>query len=180
MALKATIFKADVRVSDMDRQYYGSHALTLARHPSETDERLMVRLLAFCLHASESLHFGRGLSTEGEADLYEPDATGAIAHWIDVGTPDPREVRKACGQARRVTVLAYGRTVGVWWRQHRDTLSGLRNLTVLQLPVPVSDALTALAARHMDVQCTVQEGMAWFTCGDTTVELCPAPLQQAA
>lgn len=176
MALKATIFKAEVQVSDMDRGYYASHSLTLARHPSETDERMMVRLLAFCLYASEDLRFGRGLSTEDEADLHEIDPTGRIEHWIDVGTPDPRGLRKACGRAGRVTVLAYGRTATAWWQQHRETLSVQQNLAVLLLPVDVTEALAALASRSMQVQCTVQDGLVWFTCGELTVEVVPERL----
>ena len=177
MALKATIFKADVQVSDLDRHYYGSHSLTLARHPSETDERLMVRLLAFCLYASETLRFGRGLSTEDEADLLQPDATGSVQHWIDVGTPDPRDIRKAGGRAGRVSVLTYGRTVDVWWRQHREALSAQRNLSVLKLPVATTEALAALASRNLSVQCTIQDGVAWFTSGETTIEAHPEVLQ---
>ena len=116
MALRATVYRADLTVSDLDRGVYAQHALTLARHPSETEERLMVRLLAFALHADESLVFGRGLSTEDEADLWQRDATGAIELWIDVGLPDDKGIRKACGRARAVVVLAYGaRRVDQWW-----------------------------------------------------------------
>lgn len=180
MALKATIFKADVQISDLDRHYYGNHSLTLARHPSETDERLMVRLLAFCLHASETLRFGRGLSTEDEADLLDTDATGSVRHWIDVGTPDPRDIRKACGKAERVTVLAYGRTVEVWWRQNTEALSAPRNLTVCRLTVATSETLAALACRSMSIQCTIQDGVAWLTSGAATVEVHPEMLQDPA
>jgi len=117
MALKSTIFKAELSVADIDRGYYHDHALTIARHPSETDERMMVRLLAFALHADERLAFGRGLSTEDEPDLWQRDLTGAIDRWIDVGLPDERDVRKACGRAREVDVLAYGgRAVELWWQ----------------------------------------------------------------
>ena len=98
MAAKSTIFKATLQISDMDRHYYQEHSLTIARHPSETDERMMVRLLAFSLNAHERLEFGRGLSTEDEADLWQKDLTGDIEHWIDVGMPDERLVRKACGR----------------------------------------------------------------------------------
>jgi uncharacterized protein YaeQ len=177
MALKATIFKADVQISDLDRHYYGTHFLTLARHPSETDERLMVRLLAFCLHASETLRFGRGLSTEDEPDLLEIDATGSVQHWIDVGAPDSRDIRKACGRAGRVTVLTYGRTVDVWWRQHREALSAQSNLIVLRLPVATSGTLAALASRNMSIQCTIQDGVAWLTSGEATIEAHPEVLQ---
>ena len=108
MAQKSTIFKAELSVADVGRSYYRSHELTIARHPSETDERMMIRVLAFALHADESLSFGRGLSAEDEPDLWLRDLTGAILRWIDVGLPDERDVRKACGRAREVHVLAYG------------------------------------------------------------------------
>ena len=106
--LKSTIFKAGLSIADVDRGYYRDHALTIAQHPSETEERMMVRLLAFALHADETLEFGRGLSTDGEPSLLRRDLTGAIEQWIDVGLPEEREVRKACGRAREVHVLAYG------------------------------------------------------------------------
>ena len=111
MALKATIFKAELQIADMDRNYYHDHALTIARHPSETDERMMVRLLAYALHADETLSFGKGLSTDDEPDLWQKDLTGAIELWIDVGQPDEKRIRKACGRARQVFVrlIRHGR-----------------------------------------------------------------------
>ena len=112
MALKATIFKVGLQVADMERGYYGDHALTVARHPSETDERMMLRVLAFALHAGPDLAFGKGLSTDDEPDLWQRDLTGAIALWIDVGQPDEKLLRRACGRAREVVVYAYGRGVG--------------------------------------------------------------------
>jgi uncharacterized protein YaeQ len=121
MALKSTIFKAELSVADIDRGYYRDHILMIARHPSETDERMMVRLLAFALHADDALTFGRGLSTQDEPDVWRRDLTGAIEQWIDVGLPDEREVRKACGRAREVYVLAYGgRAVDLWWQSARE------------------------------------------------------------
>ena len=108
MALKSTIYKTDLSVAHIDRGYYHDHALKIARHPSETDERMMVRLLAFALHADEMLSFGRGLSNEDEPDLCRLDLTGAIELWIEVGLPNEREVRKACARALAVSILAYG------------------------------------------------------------------------
>src|ERR1700710_1536073 len=105
LALKATVCKAVIQIADMDRNYYRDHALTVARHPSETDERMMVRLLAFALHADDTLLFGRGLAADDEPDLSRSDLTGVIRHWIDVGLPDERDVRKACGRADQVDVL---------------------------------------------------------------------------
>ena len=88
MAIKATIFKVNLQIADMERHYYQDYALTLARHPSETDERMMVRLLAFALHAHEYLEFGQGMTADDEADVWQKDLTGAIELWIDVGMPD--------------------------------------------------------------------------------------------
>jgi uncharacterized protein YaeQ len=174
MALRATVYRADLTVSDLDRGVYGQHALTLARHPSETEERLMVRLLAFALHADAALEFGRGLSTEGEPDLWQRDATGAIERWIDVGLPDERDLRKACGRAAEVVVLAYGaRRVDAWWSEHAAALGRLANLRVLTLTSAETDALQSLAARSMALTCTVQDGHVWLAGERANVELAP-------
>src|SRR5512141_2294344 len=159
MALKSTIFKAELSVADIDRGYYRDHALTIARHPSETDERMMVRLLAFALHASDTLEFGRGLSTEDEPDLWQRDLTGVIERWIEVGLPDEREVRKACGRARDVSVVAYGgRAVDLWWQAAREKLEAQPRLAIVEVPLVASRALAQLADRSMRLQVTVQEG----------------------
>jgi len=174
MALKSTIFKAVLSVSDIERNYYAEHALTLARHPSETDERMMVRLLAFALNASEALQFGRGLSTEEEPDLSEKDLTGAIELWIEVGLPDERSVRKACGRARQVKVYTYGgRAASLWWDQNREGLQSLRNLSVIELPAESTQALGALAQRNMRLQCTIQDGLVWIDDGNSHVQIQP-------
>jgi len=166
MALKSTIFKVEISVADMDRNYYGDHALTIARHPSETDERMMVRVLAFALHAHERLEFGRGLSTEDEPDLCQRDLTGAIEYWIDVGLPDEQDVRKACGRARDVHVLAYGgRAVDLWWQGMVGKLERQERLTVSEVPVEASKALAKLADRSMKLQVTVQEGHVYVVNG---------------
>ena len=113
MALSSTICKATLQIADTDRNYYADHALTIARHPSETDERMMMRLLAFALNAHEHLAFGRGLSTD-EPDLWQKDLTGAIVHWIEVGQPDEKSLLRACGRAERVTVYSYGNRAELW------------------------------------------------------------------
>lgn len=169
MALKATIYKAELAIADMDRNYYGDHNLTLARHPSETDERMMVRLLAFALHAQEGLGFGKGLCVDDEPDLWRKDLTGAIEQWIDVGQPDERWIRKACGRADEVVVLSYGRAADVWWAGIRDKLTRQSNLSVLNLPAEVATALARLTDRGMRLQCTIQDGQVWMTNGQETV-----------
>jgi len=159
MAIKATIFRAELSIAGIDRGYYADHSLTVARHPSETDERMMVRLLAFALFAAERLEFGRGLSSEDEPDLSERDLTGAIERWIDVGLPDEREVRKACGRARAVDVLAYGgRAVDLWWQGARKTLERQERLAVSELPSEASQALGRMAERNLRLQVTIHDG----------------------
>src|SRR5438552_4184390 len=149
MAQKSTICKAALFVSDIDRGYYREHALTIARHPSVTNERMMVRLLAFALHADDALEFGRGLSTDDEPDVWQRDLTGAVEQWIEIGLPEEREVRKACGRAREVHILAYGgRAVDLWWQGAREKLERQDRLAVSEVPVEASRALAQLAARH--------------------------------
>lgn len=156
MALKSTIYKFDVNIADMDRHYYQQHSLTLAKHPSETDERLMVRLLAFVMYADEALQFANGLSDEDEPDLWQKDLTGAIERWICVGLPDEREIRKACGRAKHVVQVIYGaRTADMWWTQHSKAMQKLNHVSVIH--IPDTEALTAVAARGLTISFTIQD-----------------------
>ncbi len=180
MALNATICKAALHIADMDRHYYQDHALTIARHPSETDERMMVRVLAFVRHAHETLSFGNGLSSEDEPDLWQKDLTGAIDLWIDVGQPDEKSIRKACGRAKQVVVYTYGgHSADRWWEQSRATLERTKNLTVMNLPVDTSRALAKLAQRDMELHCTLQDGQIWIGDRDETVQIVLATLKSA-
>ncbi|MDB5728216.1 MAG: YaeQ family protein [Noviherbaspirillum sp.] len=171
MALKATIFKAEIQVADMDRHYYGGHLLTIARHPSETDERMMVRVLAFAVHAHEALTFGKGLSADDEPDLWQKDLTGAIDLWIDVGHPEERRILKACGRAGKVVIYSYGGSSPIWWNQIGSKLERAKNLSVMNIPVEASLALARLAQRSMQLQCTIQDGQIWLTGGDQSVQV---------
>ena len=176
MALRATIHKAELEVADLDRQYFESASLTLARHPSETEERLMVRLLAWALFAAPGLAFGRGLSAEDEPALALTTEDGRIALWIEVGLPDARAVRRALGRAEQVVVLAYGaRRLPAWWAAEHEALA-LPRLSVIELPVEPCAWLTARATRNMSAQCTIQEGRVWWTLGDETLEFTPEAL----
>ncbi|MEX3956241.1 YaeQ family protein [Trinickia sp. EG282A] len=164
MALKSTIYKAELQIADMDRHYYADHALTIARHPSETDERMMVRLVAFALSAGERLEFCKGLSDTDEPDLWQKDLTGAIETWIEVGQPDERRIAKASARAGEVIVIAYGgRASDVWWQGLRGKIERFGNVRVLSLAEGVGDALARLAERSMRLQVTVQDGSAWIS-----------------
>lgn len=171
MALKSTVFKADLQIADMDRSYYDTHQLTLARHPSETDERMMVRLLAFARHASPSLAFGKGLSDDDEPDLWQKDLTGAIELWIETGQPDEKQVRKACGRAAQVVIYSYARSTDIWWQQNKSKFDKLDNLSVIQLDPSSTQAMAAMAARTMQLQCTIQDGLVWLADNQAPLQL---------
>lgn len=172
MALKSTIFKAELQISDMDRNYYGDHSLTIARHPSETDERMMVRILAFALHAHEALVFGDSIGNDDEPSLLQKDLTGAIQVWIDVGQPDEKRIRKACGRAAQVFIFSYGgHGADVWLNQIRNSLERSKNLTIMNLPGNAPQDLARLARRSMKLQFTIQSGQVWVTDDKETVHL---------
>ena len=172
MALKSTIFKAEFQISDMDRNYYGDHSLTIARHPSETDERMMVRILAFALHAHEALTFGDSIGNDDEPSLWQKDLTGAIQVWIDVGQPDEKRLRRACGRAAQVFIFAYGgHGVDVWLNQIKSSLERSKNLSIMNLPASAPQALARLAQRSMKLQFTIQDGQVWVTDDRETVHL---------
>jgi len=178
MALKSTVYKAELQLSDMDRNYYEAHSLTLARHPSETDERMMVRLLAFAVHASENLVFAKGLSDIEEPDLWYKDYTGAIQLWIEVGQPDERRLLKACGRAEQVVVYSYASNSAIWWQGVGNRLDRAKNLTVWNVPVATSQALEKMAQRNMQLQCTIQDGQLWLTDETQTVQVDLLSLKQ--
>ncbi|MGZ8338790.1 MAG: YaeQ family protein [Telluria sp.] len=169
MALKATIYKADVQIADMDRNYYQDHILTLARHPSETDERMMIRLLAFAIHAGEALAFTKGLFDTDEPDLWQKDLTGAIELWIEVGQPDEKRLMKACGRSAQVFVYSYSATSHIWFKQIAAKLERGRNLSVINIPAEASEQLQKLAKRNMQLQCTIQDSQIYLTDGADTV-----------
>ena len=172
MAPNATIFKALLHIADVDRHYYDDHTVTLARHPSETDERMMVRLLAFAFHAHETLLFGRGLSAEAEPALWQKDLTGLIELWIEVGLPDEKALRQACGRAQQVCVYSYGgRAADQWWKENVAALERLKNLTVMNLSPEGSRALAGLAQRNIELHCTIQDGQLLIGDGTNAVQV---------
>lgn len=180
MALKATVHRAELEISDLDRHYYASHGLTLAQHPSETDARLMVRLFAFALFAQERLEFGRGLSADGEPDLWLKSLTGEIEHWIELGQPEEAAIRRACGRARKVSLIGYsGRAFQIWWDKNATALARCANLEVIELPAGSAEALAGLLARGMRLQCIVQEGEVQLMGESANVTVAPVVLQAA-
>ena len=171
MTAKSTVFKVQLHVNDMDRRHFSAHSLTLARHPSETDERLMVRLLAFALHAHELLQFARGLAFD-EPDLWRKDLTGAIDLWVTVGQPDEQQKRQACGRARQVMVYTYsGRSAEAWWQKSGAAAARSKNLTVVDLTAEDTQVLATLAKHGMQMQCFIQDGEIQVLSGAATISI---------
>lgn len=174
MALTATIHKAELTVSDLDRDYYATHNLTVALHPSETESRMMLRLMAFALNAHEDLSFTRGLSSTEEPDLWQHSPDQTLEHWIELGMPDEKRLRKACGLARRVTLYVYGpRAPQVWWEGMRDKVQRFSNLRIIHVDPTSEAALAGYIQRAMQLQAMIQDGQLWFgdTAGSTEVGL---------
>ncbi|MCB5161299.1 YaeQ family protein [Marinomonas algarum] len=168
MAIKATVYKASVQVSDMDRHHYQSYELTLALHPSETEERMMVRLAVFALLADEKesgeqLSFTKGISTEDEPDLWQKNYSDEILLWVELGQPDEKRLRKACGRAQQVVVVNYNDKSDIWWEQTKGKNSRFDNLRVLQFPESQVQALAAICTRSMQLNVTIQDGEMWLS-----------------
>ena len=179
MALGATVYKATIDISDLDRGYYGNHVLTVARHPSETEERLMLRVLSFCLHAGDNLEFGRGLSAEGEPALWEIDDTGAIRTWVDVGCPDVKQVRKAAGRSEHVSIVAYDEArADVWWHSNQSDFSKIRKLSICLVKDSSVAEIAKLSVRNMKLAVTIQDGTIWVSDDASSVQVDVTVLQE--
>ena len=182
MATKSTIFKASLQIADIDHSYYADHALTLARHPSETDERMMLRLCALALQAHKlqsicsgdgTLAFGAGLSDPDEPDVWLRDFTGLTRLWIEVGQPEDKPLLKACGKADEVVLYCFNHAAEIWWRGIEGKLSRPQNLSVFRLPTSAAQALIPMAQRNMQLQATIQEGALMLSDGKVHVDLEP-------
>lgn len=181
MSIKATIFKASLELSDIDRGVYGDHSITIARHPSETDERMLIRLFAFALNVPENsdhgaLEFAKDMWDIDEPSLWQKDYTGDIVHWIEVGQPDEKRLLRATSRVGRVSVYSFSSSTPIWWKGIESKLTRARNLTVWSIPAEQSTALAALAQRTMSLQVTVQDGGIWVGDGTHSIEVTPVRL----
>ena len=172
MALKATIFKASVQISDMDRHYYQDHNITIAQHPSETDDRMMVRLLAFALNASESLTFTKGLSADDEPELWDKSLADEVLTWVEFGEPDEKWLRKASARAKQVVLYTYGgRSVPVWWKKNQANLERYKNLAVYNIPEDAVKAMGLMVNRQMSLSYSISEGEVWLSNGQDSIQI---------
>lgn len=181
MAIKATIHKVEVQLSDIDRGVYGDHSVTIARHPSETDERMLIRLLAFALNVPADsdhgpLEFAKDMWDPDEPSLWQKDYTGGIVHWIEVGQPDEKRLLRATARVERVSVYSFSASTPIWWKGIEPKLTRARNLSIWQIPPEQSEALAVLAQRTMTLQVTVQDGGIWIGDGTHSIEITPLRL----
>lgn len=180
MAQNATIYKVELSVSDMDRHYYETHKLTIAKHPSETDERLMVRLLAFALNAHELLEMTKGLSTDDEPDIWQKSLRGELDVWVALGLPSEKVLRQSCSKSAKVIVYPYGgKPAEVWWDKIKGTTTRFNNLSVINLPEAETHALAKLANRAMKLQVNIQDGDIMVSLDDAIVYVTPTPWKKA-
>ena len=181
MAQNATIYKVELSVTDMDRHYYETHKLTVAKHPSETNERLMVRLLAFALNAGENLEMTRGISTDDEPDIWQKSLSGELELWVALGQPSEKVLRQSCGKADKVVVYCYGgSTAEVWWEKVKNSTTRFDNLRVVNLPQSETAELAAQASRSMKLQVTIQDGEVMASGDDGMVYVTPVTWKDAA
>ncbi len=172
MAVGSTIYKCHLNIADMDRHYYAEHSLTLAKHPSENDRRLMVRLTAFALNAGERLEFTKGISQDDEPDIWTKSLSGDIELWIDLGQPDEKRIRKACGRAEKVIIYTYQEGSALaWWKQAEKSLKRFNNLSVVYLHI--DGDIDALSTRTMALQCNISDGELTLLDDEQSVQVRP-------
>ena len=181
MAQNATIYKVELSVSDMDRHYYETHKLTVAKHPSETDERLMVRIIAFALNAHESLEMTKGISTDDEPDIWQKSLSGELDVWVALGLPSEKVIRQSCSKAGKVIVYPYGgRTAEMWWDKIKNSTTRFDNLHVFSFSETDTGALARLASRAMKIQVNIQDGEVMVSVGDSIAYVTPLQWKIAA
>ena len=170
MALPSTIYRANLQLADIDRGVYETFQTTVARHPSETAERLVARLLALAIFSEPDLAFTKGLSAADEPDLWAIGADGRVRLWVEVGAPDSDRILKACRHAERVALLACGRALSSWDQQHLPKLDGVRNLTVVSLDQLFVSTLASSLERSINWSVTITEGRMYLMNGDAAYE----------
>lgn len=172
MALKATVYKAQVNIADMNRHYYQDVSLTLAQHPSETEQRMMLRLLAWICHADGRLAFTKGLCADEEPELWLKNDYSGIDLWIELGLPDEKRLKKACSLAKQVVLYSYNeRAARVWWQQNQSSMAALSSVSIYFIPDAQLKQLTRLTARTMVLQATLQDETIWLSDGQHHIDV---------
>jgi len=174
MAQKATIYKVELSVSDMDRNYYETHNLTVAKHPSETDERLMLRIIAFAQNAHEKLEFSKGISTDDEPDIWQKSLSGELELWVALGLPSEKIIRQSCGKANEVIIYCYGgRTAEIWWEKIKNSTTRFNNLQVISFSEKDTSELAKQVSRSMKLHVSIQDGDVMVSIDESIVYVTP-------
>lgn len=174
MALKATIYKAQFNVADLDRHVYIDQSHTLACHPSETVQRLMLRLLAWGLNADEALQFTKGLSDTDEPDLWRRNLMDEIEQWIELGLPDEKRIRRASHRSQQVIIYAYGdQAASVWWQQMKSKVAQFDNVSVVFIADAALTELESMVERTMQLQLTIEGEQAWLSAAAGSCHIVP-------
>jgi uncharacterized protein YaeQ len=164
VATKPTIYKLRIALSDLERNYYDTLNLTIALHPSETPERMMARVMAYCINAQEGLSFAKGLSDVDEPDIWIRTMDQQTSLWIDVGEPSHDRIKKASRQAKQVRVYSFNSKSDVWWDQGKSKF-GMLKADIFRLNQSEIEALTKLLSRTMDLSVTIT-GQSAYVAGD--------------
>lgn len=162
MALQATPYKIEMNLTDMDRHVYETLRFTVARHPSETEERLAVRLIAYALFYKEHLSFGRGLSDVDEPALWEKSLDDRVLHWIEVGQPDSERMTWCSRRTERFSLVAYG-NLRVWQTKELDPVRSLKNINVVGIEQGALEALAQDLPRSLNWSLMISEGELFIT-----------------
>lgn len=174
MAISATIFKVDLSIADMDKHYYGEHVLTIARHPSESDKRMMLRIIAFAMNGNEHLAFTKGLSDVELPDILQKNYSDVIEHWIELGQPSEQRIKKGCNQSQAMSIFSYdSNAFEQWWKKEKNALSMRKNLSIVTIPEEIGEQLVEKVNRQMSIQCSIQDAQVWFNLDGESFELSP-------
>ncbi|MGJ8662101.1 MAG: YaeQ family protein [Marinicella sp.] len=171
MALKPTIYKLKISISDFNRDYYDTLQLTVALHPSENVERMMARIVAYCLNAQEYLTLTKGLSVVEEPDIWVKSLDDQIKLWIDMGEPAPDRVKKSSRLAAKVKVYSFNSKSDTWWEQTKNKVQPFSNVQFYQLDWLQIQALASLVERTMDWSLTISGDTVYITAADQACEL---------
>ena len=170
MALPSTIYRASIQLSNIDRGVYESLQATVAKHPSETDERFVARLLAWAIFHEPELTFTKGICATDEPDIWVTGPDGRVRFWVEVGLPEADRIVKASRHAERVALLACGRALSSWSQQHLPKVAGCSNLTVVSLDQAFINTLASRLERSITWAMTITEGMVYLEADGVTHE----------
>jgi len=159
MAIGASIYKVNLNLSNFNTHYYHDFNLTMAKHPSENEARMMFRLAAFCYCAHEDLEFTKGLSTQDEPELWQKDLTGDILHWIELGQPDEKRIKQAAGKSRKVSIFTTNPNSALEWESKIKKKVSSDKVNIYHLDVTDNGPIDRFVEKSMILSCTLEDNL---------------------